>query len=69
MGLDSVEIVLGWEAALGVTITDAEGEVLITPRQAIDLLAAKLGAIDDRRGACLTLRAFHRIRRGLGRRS
>ena len=52
MGLDSVEILLGWEAALGVTIADAEAEVLVTPRQVIDLLAAKLGATDDRRGAC-----------------
>ena len=64
MGLDSVEIVMGWEGALGVTITDAEATVIRTPRLAIDLLAAKLGAIDDHRGACLTLRAFHRVRYG-----
>jgi hypothetical protein len=65
MGLDSVEIVIGWEEALGVTITDAEATVIRTPRMAIDLLAGKLGAIDDHRGACFTLRAFHRLRRGL----
>jgi len=65
MGLDSVEIVIGWEEALGVTITDAEATVTRTPRMAIDLLTAKLGAIDDHRGACLTLRAFNRVRRGL----
>lgn len=64
MGLDSVEIVMGWEEALGVTITDAEATVTRTPRLAIDLVAAKLGAIDDHRGACLTLRAFNRVRRG-----
>jgi hypothetical protein len=64
MGLDSVEIVIGWEQALGVTISDAEATVIRTPRAAIDLLAAKLGAIDEHRGACLTLRAFNRVRRG-----
>lgn len=64
MGLDSVEIVVGWEQALGVTITDAEATVIRTPRMAIDLLATKLSAIDDQRGACLTLRAFNRVRRG-----
>ncbi|SKB03616.1 hypothetical protein SAMN02745166_03857 [Prosthecobacter debontii] len=65
MGLDSVEIVMSWEAALGVTITDAEATVIRTPRMAIDLLAAKLGAIDDARSACLTHRAFNRVRHGL----
>ncbi len=64
MGLDSVEIVIGWEEALGVTISDSEATVIRTPRAAIDLLAAKLGASDEQRGACLTLRAFNRVRRG-----
>jgi hypothetical protein len=62
MGLDSVEIVMGWEEALGVTITDAEATVTRTPRMATDLLAAKLGAVNDQPGACLTLRAFNRLR-------
>jgi hypothetical protein len=64
MGLDSVEIVMAWEAALGVTIADAEATGMRTPRLAVDLLAAKLAAIDDHRGVCLTLRAFNRVRRG-----
>jgi len=63
MGFDFVEIVLTWEEAFGVSITDAEATVLRTPRMATNLLATKLGAIGDRRGTCLTLRAFHRLRR------
>ena len=37
---------------IGVTITDAEATVTRTPRMAIDLLATKLGAIDDHRVHC-----------------
>ena len=65
MGLDSVEIVMGWEEALGVTITDAEAASIRTPGTAINLLCTKLGATNERRGACLSLRAFNRLRRGL----
>ena len=65
MGLDTVEIVMAWEEVLGVTLTDAECEPLRTPRAAIDLIAAKLNATDERRGSCLTLRAFNQLRYGL----
>jgi hypothetical protein len=65
MDFDPVEIVMAWEEALGVTLTDAECEGLRTPRAAVDLIAAKLNATDGRRGCCLTLRAFNRVRHGL----
>lgn len=64
MGLDFVELVMGWEEALGVTITDADATLIRTPRMVIDLLAEKLGATDMRGGACLCMRAFYRLRRG-----
>ena len=65
MGLDSVEIVMFWEESLGVAITDEEAAVITTPREATDLIAAKLGAVDHPRSTCLTLRAFNRIRNAI----
>jgi len=44
MGLDSVEIVLGWEDAFQISISDEEAALLSTPAQAIDLIGSKLHA-------------------------
>lgn len=65
MGLDAVEILMGWEEAFGITITDAEATVLRTPRQSIDLIALKLDAQDGPQRACLTHRAFYHLRRSI----
>src|SRR5262245_50191926 len=65
MGLDAVEIVMGWEESFGISIADTEAVALRTPRQSIDLIATKLAAQDEVRGACITLRAFHRLRRSI----
>ncbi len=62
MGLDGVEIIMGWENAFGINLSEAEVFELRTPRQAIDLIAAKVGASDREPGVCLGLRAYHRIR-------
>jgi len=62
MGLDSVEIVMGWEAAFGIPIDDEEAFAIRTPRMAIDCIARKLGAVEGPPSACPTLRAFHRLR-------
>jgi len=67
MGLDLVEIVMGWEESLGISIADTEAMTLRTPRQSIDLIATKLGAQDGSHGACLTLRAFHRLRHSIAK--
>jgi hypothetical protein len=61
MGLDSVEIVMAWEDAFGISIPNEEAFVLRTPRMAIDLIC-KMLAVGDLRGPCLTVRAFHRLR-------
>ncbi len=62
MGMDTVEIVMGWEAAFGIHIPDEEAFALRTPRMAIDFIARKVGATDQPAHACLSLRAFHRLR-------
>lgn len=63
MGLDSVELVMSWENAFGVTMTPAESEFITTPREATALFAVKLGARGG--GPCLSQRVFHRLRRAL----
>lgn len=65
MGLDSVEIVIGWEQSFDISISDAEAMALRTPRQAIELISSKLGVLEDPRRACLTQRAFHLLRRSI----
>ncbi len=62
MGLDAVEIVMGWEAAFGITIADGEAFELRNTRMAVDLIAGKLGAGGGAAGSCLSLRAFNRLR-------
>jgi acyl carrier protein len=62
MGLDTVEIVLGWERAFGLNLSDDEVITLRTPAMAIDLISLKLKASDDFAGVCLELRAYQRIR-------
>ena len=62
MGLDTVEIVMGWEETFGISISDDEAFGLRTPRMATDLIASKLAATDEPQRACLSLRAFHRLR-------
>ena len=42
MGLDAIEIIMGWEEAFDIKFTNAETEKIRTPRMAIDLIATKL---------------------------
>jgi hypothetical protein len=65
MGLEAVEIVMGWEQSLGVSFANEEIESLQTPHQSINLIASKLSAQDEPRQVCLTLRAFYRLRHSI----
>jgi hypothetical protein len=65
MGLEILEIVMGWEEAFGVSVSDEEASIMRTPRMAIDLIAKKLGVGESMQSACLTYRAFHRLRRAI----
>ena len=65
MGLDGVEIVMKVEEAFDISIDDAEAGKCATPGQLIDLVLSKVGRTVDE--ACLTQRAFHRLRAALMR--
>lgn len=63
MGLDSVEQVMAFEEAFGIDIPDAVASEMVTPRQTIDHVASRLGAVPA--DYCLTQQIFHRLRRGI----
>jgi hypothetical protein len=62
MGLDSVELVLGWEDAFGVSISDAEAEKMFTTRQAAECIFEKVRSPLPEDSGCLSMRAFFRLR-------
>lgn len=64
MGLDSVEIVMSWEETFEISLDESEVAELRTPRQAIDLISAKLGA-SEAQSFCPTMRAFNVFRFGV----
>jgi hypothetical protein len=66
MGLDAVEMMMGWERAFDIQLSDAEVLELRTPRQAIDLIAGKVGASEQESEIYLGLRAYHRLRQAFG---
>jgi hypothetical protein len=63
MGLDSVELVMGFEEAFGIVIPDAITSEMITLRDTIDYVAS-LPAITPV-ARCLSQQTFYRLRRGL----
>jgi hypothetical protein len=60
MGLDGVEIVMAVEDAFDIQIEDSEAEKILTPRQLIDLVMAKVPIVSA--DVCLTHRAFNLLR-------
>lgn len=64
MGLDSVEFVLSLEEAFELEIPDAAASLLATPRHVIGYLATRL-PVGRSAGACLSQRAFYRVRRAI----
>ena len=61
MGLDGVEFIIAVEEAFNLTIPDEAIPTMATPRQVIDCVYAQLQHGDS--PACLTQRAFYRLRR------
>jgi hypothetical protein len=62
MGLDAVELILRWEKAFDVQISNDEAFTLYTPKMAIDLICQKVGASEIDGGICPTIRAYYCIR-------
>jgi len=60
MGLDSVELVIAYEEAFGISIPDAVASEMRTPRDVIDCVTTKLRS--SQRPPCLTQQAFHKMR-------
>ena len=65
MGLEAVEIVMKVEETFDITIEDSDAGKAITPGLLIELVLSKVGKTSD--AACLTQRAFHRLRASLMR--
>lgn len=63
MGLDALEIILGWETAFGIEISDSEASALQTPKMAIELISEKVAASRETAGICPSMRAYHLIRK------
>lgn len=64
MGLDSVELVMGFEEAFSLQIPDDVAAELITPRKTIDYIASILEP-GEASSICLSQQTFYRLRRGL----
>jgi hypothetical protein len=63
MGLDGVELVLAWEEAFGVSISNAEAASFVATRDAVDCIFEKVKSPAPQDSGCLTMRAFLRFRR------
>jgi hypothetical protein len=64
MGLDGVELVMGWEEAFGISIPDSDAAVMFTTRDATSWIFDRVKTSDPEDTGCLSLRAFNRLRRG-----
>jgi acyl carrier protein len=64
MGLEAVEIVLAVEETFGIAISDSVAAEMTTPAMLIAFVQNAVNARPDHT-ACLSLRAFHRVRAGL----
>lgn len=62
MGLDALELIMGWEDAFSIKLNDDEALALETPKMAIELISAKVDASDSQIGVCPVMRAYCRTR-------
>jgi hypothetical protein len=64
MGLDAVELVLAVEETFGIAIPDSIASEMTTPANLISFVQDAVEARPDRE-ACISQRAFHRVRASL----
>jgi acyl carrier protein len=62
MGLETVELVIRFEEAFGITISDEVATSMTTPRAVTDYIVTQVATAD--RSACLSQQAFYFLRRG-----
>jgi hypothetical protein len=62
MGLDAIEIIMGWEQAFDIKLTDAEVKRISTPRMAIDLITTKLTVQENIISISPLARIYYRVR-------
>jgi acyl carrier protein len=61
MGLESVELVMAFEEELGISISDEDASLMLTPRHVMDWICTKISAEADD-GPCLSMVEFHHVR-------
>jgi acyl carrier protein len=66
MGLDSVELVIRFEDAFGISISDDVAAKLTTPREVTDYVMTQVAAGHDT--TCLSQQAFYFLRTGFSKR-
>jgi hypothetical protein len=62
MGLDSVELVISYEEAFGISIPDAIACEMRTPRDVIDYVMSQV-EVEKEKSACLSQQTFYALRR------
>jgi hypothetical protein len=65
MGLDVIEIIMGWEQAFDITITDDEAEKICTPRMAINLITSKIEVKENITDVCPLMLTYQRVQQVL----
>ena len=66
MGLETVELVIRFEEAFGITISDEVATSITTPRAVTDYIVTQVGSAE--RSACLSQQAFYFLRRSFSNR-
>ena len=66
MGLETVELVIRFEEAFGITISDEVAASMTTPRAVTDYIVTQVATADS--SACLSQQAFYFLRRGFSKR-
>src|SRR5258707_6286681 len=66
MGLETVELVVRFEEAFGITISDEVATSMTTPRAVTDYIVTQLATAE--RSACLSQQAFYFLRRAFSNR-
>jgi hypothetical protein len=65
MGLEVVELIMGWEEAFGIEIADDEAELLRNPRMVVELFSERLGAVRGVDAVCSSHSAFNQVRQAM----